>query len=226
MMICPAMPAGNNLTNERPPNALQASYDTIAAEYAKRIYAELKDKPFDRELLDGFAERMQKRGPVCDLGCGPAQIARYLHDRRVNVFGLDLSAGMLAEARRLNPDLRFVQGSMLSLGIASNSLAGMAAFYSIIHVVRDQVVTALSEMRRVLRPGGCLLLAFHLGTEVIHETDLWGYSVEFDATLFTTDEMIRYLNAARLEVEQAMERDPYPEVEYQSRRGYIFAVKS
>jgi SAM-dependent methyltransferase len=220
------MATKKNLADERSLDALRASYETIAAEYAKRIYTELKDKPFDRELLDRFAKRLWKRGPVCDLGCGPAQIARYLHDHGVNVFGLDLSTGMLAQARRLNPDLRFVQGSMLSLGIASNSLAGIAAFYSIIHIARDQVVSALAEMRRVLRAGGCLLLAFHLGTEVIHETDLWGYSVDFDATLFTTDEMIRYLNAARLEVEQAMERDPYPEVEYQSRRGYIFAVKS
>src|SRR5579864_7622924 len=130
--LLPAMPASKNLTNERPPNAIQASYDTIAAEYAKRIYGELRDKPLDRELLERFAERTQKRGPVCDLGCGPAQIARYLHDHGVNVFGLDLSTGMLAQARRLNPDLRFVQGSMLSLGIASNSLAGIAAFYSII----------------------------------------------------------------------------------------------
>ena len=104
-------------------------------------------------------------------------------------------------------------------------MASIAAFYSIIHIARGQVVTALSEMRRVLQPGGCLLLAFHLGTEIIHETDLWGYSVDFDATLFTTDEMFLYLSDARLDVEQAIERDPYPEVEYQSRRGYIFAVK-
>ena len=219
------MTAKKNLGNKRSLDLLQASYDTIAAEYAKRIYAELKDKPLDRELLDRFAEGLRTLAPVCDLGCGPAQIARYLRDRGANVFGLDLSAGMLAQARRLNPDLSFVRGSMLSLGIASNSLAGIAAFYSIIHIARGQVVTALSEMRRVLQPGGCLLLAFHLGTEIIHETDLWGYSVDFDATLFTTDEMFLYLSDARLDVEQAIERDPYPEVEYQSRRGYIFAVK-
>ena len=114
---------------------------------------------------------------------------------------------------------------MLSLGIASNSVAGVVAFYSIIHIARDQMITALSEIHRVLRPGGSLLLAFHLGTEIIHESDLWGYPVDFDATLFTTDEMILYLNAARMEVEQAIERDPYPEVEYQSRRGYILATK-
>jgi trans-aconitate methyltransferase len=94
---------GNRVDN------IQKSYDTVARAYADEIYAELKDKPFDRELLDRFAERLRGRGRVCDVGCGPAQIARYLRDRGVDVLGLDLSAGMLAEARRLNPDLLFVQ---------------------------------------------------------------------------------------------------------------------
>jgi 2-polyprenyl-3-methyl-5-hydroxy-6-metoxy-1,4-benzoquinol methylase len=75
--------------------SVRMSYDTIAAEYARRIYAELKDKPFDREWLDGFAERVRAIGQVCDLGCGPGHVARYLRDRGVHVFGLDLSPVML-----------------------------------------------------------------------------------------------------------------------------------
>lgn len=58
----------------------------------------------------------------------------------------------------------------------------------------------------------------------MHEDELWGYLVDFDATLFTLPEVVAQLNAAGLLVEQAVERDPYaPEVEYQSRRGYILA---
>lgn len=202
------------------------TYDSIAAEYAKRYYDELQDKPLDCQLLDRFAARERKRGMVCDLGCGPAQIARYLRDRGVDVFGLDLSAGMLAEARRLNPDLHFVQSSMLSLGIASDSLAGIVAFYSIIHIPRERVISALAEMRRVLQPGGCLLLTFHLGTQEFQEEDFWGHAVRFEATFFLTDEMIGYLKTAGLEIEEAIERDPYPGVEYQGRRGYVFCNKA
>ena len=41
--------------------SVQESYDTIAAEYARRIYPELKDKPFDRDWLDRFAELVRNR---------------------------------------------------------------------------------------------------------------------------------------------------------------------
>ena len=205
---------------------IQKSYDTVARAYADEIYAELKDKAFDRELLDRFAERVRERGRVCDVGCGPAQIARYLRDRGVDALGLDLSAGMLAEARRLNPDLLFVQTSMLALGLGSQTLGGIAAFYCIIHLPREQVVTALAEMRRVLRPGGCLLLTFHLGTADSHHEELFGRPVSLDVALFTTAEMVGYLGKAGFSVEEALERDPYaPEVEYQSRRGYIVASR-
>lgn len=211
---------GNRVDN------IQKSYDTVARAYADEIYAELKHKPFDRELLDRFAARVRGRGKVCDVGCGPAQIARYLRDRGVDVLGLDLSAGMLAEARRLNPDLLFVQSSMFAPGLGSETMGGIAAFYCIIHIPRAQVVTALAEMRRVLRPGGCLLITFHLGTEDSHHEELFGRPVSLDVALFTTAEMAGYLQSAGLVVEKALERDPYaPEVEYQSRRGYMVASR-
>jgi SAM-dependent methyltransferase len=209
-----------------PANNIQNSYDTVAREYADEIYAELAGKPFDREVLDRFAEHVRGHGRVCDLGCGPAQIARYLRDRGVDAFGVDLSAGMLAQARRLNPDLNFVQSSMLALGLGSETLYAIAAFYSIIHITRTRVVAALSEMRRVLRSGGCVLLAFHLGAEDTHHDELFGQPVSLDVALFTTAEMAGYLRAAGLSVEEVLERAPYaPDVEYQSQRGYVLASR-
>jgi SAM-dependent methyltransferase len=205
----------------------RASYDTLAQEYAARIYGELNGKPFDRERLDDFAQRVRPIGLVCDLGCGPGHIARYLHERGAQAFGLDLSLGNLRQARRLNPQLEFVQGDMLALPFARESLGGIAAFYSIIHLQQEQLADALREMRRVLRPGGWLLLAFHLGAETLHEEELWGYAVSLDVTLFTLAEVEKHLEDAGLRVEEAVERDPYsPEVEYQSRRGYILARRS
>jgi SAM-dependent methyltransferase len=205
---------------------LRKSYDTVSRTYADQVYGELAGKPFDRVLLDRFADLVRSRGRVCDMGCGPAQIARYLRDRGVDSFGIDLSTGMLAEARRLNPDLQFVQSSMLELGVGSETLAGIAAFYSIIHIPRPRVVSALAEMHRALRRGGRLLISFHLGSEDSHHEEMLGQRVSFDVALFTTEEMCGYLRTAGLFIEEAVERDPYaPAVEYQSRRGYILGSR-
>jgi SAM-dependent methyltransferase len=205
--------------------SVQESYDTIAAEYAKRIYPELKDKPFDRDWLDRFAERVRAIGPVCDLGCGPGHVARYLRDRGVDVFGLDISPAMVREASRLNPGIQFVEGNMVSLKMKPEALGGIVSFYSIIHLDRGELFKAMAEMRRVLRPNGCALVAFHQGSETIHSAELWGHTVNLDATFFTTLEIIGQLERAGFQIEAEAERDLYPEVEYQSRRSYILATK-
>lgn len=208
-------------------NDVQSSYDQLADEYARRIYDELQHKPMDRQLLDRFAESVRDTGIVCDLGCGPGQIARYLHERGVQVCGVDLSLGMIEQARRLNPGIEFNQDDMRALSVADDSWAGIAAFYSIVNLPPGDVVDALHEMMRVLRPGGRLLLSFHVGEDTSHvEENLWDRGVSLGITFFRPDTIAGYLRGAGFEIEEIVERDPYaPEVEYQSRRAYIFAQK-
>src|SRR5262249_38766728 len=128
------------------PGDVQASYDRVADEYVARIARELEHKPLDRQLLDGFAEWVRAIGPVCDLGCGPGHVARYLRDRRVDVSGIDLSPVMAEAAGRLNLGIEFAQGDMRSLPVGDGVLGGIDAFYSVIHVPRPEVAAALVEM--------------------------------------------------------------------------------
>lgn len=86
---------------------LRAAYDVVAAEYASRFASELSGKPFDCKMLDLFAERVGGGGSIADLGCGPGQVAAYLHHRKVRVRGIDLSEEMLRAARLLNPNIPF-----------------------------------------------------------------------------------------------------------------------
>jgi ubiquinone/menaquinone biosynthesis C-methylase UbiE len=150
----------------------QASYDRVAVEYGERYKDEMNDKPFDRACLDRLAREVGDLGPICDMGCGPGQVARYLHRQGVQTLGVDLSPNMVAEAQRLNPEINFHQGNVLSLPKADNSWGGIAAFYSIIHIPRQQIVADLQEIKRVLKPGGILLVTFHIGTEIKH-LDAW-----------------------------------------------------
>jgi SAM-dependent methyltransferase len=140
-------------------------------------------------------------------------------------MGLDLSAEMVAQARRLNPGMEFRQGNMLSLDIEDGAWGGIAAFYSIIHVPRPEIAVALAEMKRVLRQNGLLLLAFHVGDETVHLDEWWGQRVSVDFLFFRLKEMSGFLRAAGFEIEEIVEREPYPDVEHQSRRAYILAKK-
>lgn len=206
---------------------VQSGYDRIAEEYARRIYDELRNKPLDRSLLDRFAENVRGAGTVCDLGCGPGHVARYLHERGVQVRGMDLSPRMIEIARRLNPGIEFHVGDMRTLSVRDNIWPGVAAFYSIVNLPPTDVVKAFQEMMRVLTPGGQLLVAFHVGGDAVHtEDDLWGSGVTLQTTLFRANTIEGYLRSAGFEIDEIIERDPYaPEVEYQSRRAYIFAHK-
>jgi ubiquinone/menaquinone biosynthesis C-methylase UbiE len=212
--------------DERTLHAIQKSYDGIADEYARHLYSELDNKPLDRELLTRFAARVKGKGAICDMGCGPGHIARFLHDAGTNVFGLDLSSRMIEEARRLNPGISFRQGNMLALDLPDASLAGIAAFYAIVNLPRESLPQVFREMARVLKPDGLLLLAFHIGDETLQPDALWGRPVSMDFYFFPPHTIQRDLEAAGLAVEEVIEREPYaPEVEHQSRRAYIFARK-
>jgi SAM-dependent methyltransferase len=208
---------------EQAARAVAADYDRIADEYARHVYAELAGKPFDRKLLDRFAT-LVGGGRVCDVGCGPGHVARYLHERGCDVFGIDLSPRMVQLATKLNPGVEFRVGDLRSLQLPNGSLAGIVTFYSLIHLRADQLAPALAELRRVLRPGGRLLLAIHQGDEPRRPGELWGIPVALQFNFFTREQLAAALLQASFTIEQVSHRAPYPEVEVATDRLYVTAV--
>ncbi|MEU3739984.1 MULTISPECIES: class I SAM-dependent methyltransferase [unclassified Streptomyces] len=143
----------------------RASYDADATSYADETRNLLAELPPEQEVMALFAEQVRAHGggPVADVGCGPGRITAHLRELGVDAFGIDLSPRMIEEARREHPGLRFEVGSMTHLDLAEGSLAALIAWYSIIHVPDEAIGTVLAGFRRVLRPGGLLLLGFHVG---------------------------------------------------------------
>ena len=115
------------------------SYDVVARDYATRIYDELDGKPLDRALLGALAERVDRGATVCDAGCGPGHVTAFLRRLGVDAVGVDLSPGMVAEARRLNPSARFRVGDIRELGADLRDLGAIVSYYSIIHFPREEV---------------------------------------------------------------------------------------
>jgi SAM-dependent methyltransferase len=203
----------------------RASYDAVAEAYATHFVDELAAKPLDRALLGAFAELVRGAGRVADIGCGPGHVAGYLAGLGVPVVGIDLAPAMVTAARRLHPGLAFRVGSMLALGAADATWCGIVAFYSVVHLPAGAVPRALAEFHRALRPGGRLLLAYHLGDETRHLAEWWGRAVDLDFHFFATDDMVRWLEAAGFAVEARVEREPYAPAEVATRRGYLLARK-
>jgi SAM-dependent methyltransferase len=204
---------------------VQTTYDALAGEYAVHLAGELAAKPLDRTLLDRFAEHVRGVGPACDLGCGPGHVARYLSDQGVDICGIDLSPAMLEQARRLHPGIAFRQGDMLALDVEEAAFAGVVAFYAIVHLSPEALPAAFREIRRVLRPGGTALLAFHVGEGVVQPGELWGIPVALDWVFFQSDAVVHSLTAAGLAVTEVIERAPYEGAEHPSRRAYVFAAR-
>jgi SAM-dependent methyltransferase len=205
-----------------------ATYDKVAPAYTARFLHELDDKPFDREILTRFAAATRpgsREGhPVCDLGCGPGHVGAFLAAGGVEAMGIDLSAGMVAQARLSYPVMTFSQGDMTALDRPDGSFAGIVCFYALIHVPRSQVPTALAEMYRTLVQGGALLLAVHGGHGGLHADEMVGEPADLDVTLFSLDELSGLVQVAGFHVAEAHHRAPY-EMEHPTPRLYVWATK-
>ncbi|NJQ03703.1 class I SAM-dependent methyltransferase [Streptomyces sp. PLAI1-29] len=207
--------------------ATRASYDTLADEYHRRSHAELEAKPLERAMLTAFAElvRAGGLGPVADVGCGTGRVTAYLHGLGVPVTGIDLSPGMLAVARRNHPDLRFEEGSMLSLDLPDAALGGVLAWYSTIHVPDAQLPVVFAEFHRVLAPGGYLLLGFQAGEDTLRLTEGWGHPIALDFRRRQPDDVAGLLADAGLEtrVRQLRARDETGEYAERTPQAMLLA---
>jgi SAM-dependent methyltransferase len=154
-------------------------YDRTARVYAERFDDYLDDKPVDRAMVHAFAGLvlMGANKGVVDVGCGTGVTTAMLTGCGVRAFGIDLSANMIGEARRLRPGLEFRVGSMTDLDVGDASVGGVCAWYSIIHIPDEHLAGVLGELHRVLTPGGLILLAFQVGDEPLVLTDAFGESV-------------------------------------------------
>jgi SAM-dependent methyltransferase len=199
------------------------AYDRVAESYAELLRDALDDSPWDRAVLGTFAELVGTSGLVGDLGCGPGRLTGYLASLGLDVFGVDLSPGMVEVARRTHPALRFEVGSLAALELADGALAGVLAWYSLIHTPPERLPLVVAELARVLAPGGRLLTAFQVGDELRHIAHGYGHDVSLDAYRLQPDFVAGLFTDAGLAVEARLVREPKPPEK--TSQAYLLARK-
>jgi SAM-dependent methyltransferase len=205
-------------------DAVRRGYATVARAYRENLNDELAAKPLDRAFLDAFAERCTS-GLVADIGCGPGHVSRYLAARGATVEGIDLSPAMIDEARASHAGIAFRVGDMFGLPYATASVAGIVAFYAIVHLRSDELVSPFREFHRVLAPGGLVAVAFHVGTDCVHVDELFGCATSLDFMFHRPEAVTAALVETGFTIEARLDREPYPGAEHPSQRTYLLARK-
>jgi ubiquinone/menaquinone biosynthesis C-methylase UbiE len=201
----------------------RASYDAIASDYVEQQVNPLYPNSFETHLLNYFIQQIDAQKTVCDVGCGPGQVAAYLHEQAIPTIGIDLSSAMIEQAHQLHPDIRFQQGDMGALPFADGELAAVTAFYAIIHTPREEVTVVLSELHRVIQRNGYILLSFYLGKKADHRRQWFDKAVSLDFFPFTLPEMKGYLREAGFRPQIVVEHSLTPAIE--APYGFILAQK-
>lgn len=145
-------------TDAPPDNATLAAYDAHAAEYAYDWHGQPVPDDMQRLLLRYFSP-----GRTADIGCGSGRDVAWLHAHGFDAVGFDASEGLLAEARRRYPALRFAQAALPGLaGLADGEFANVLCETVIMHLPREALGPALDSLLRVLAAGGVLYLSWRV----------------------------------------------------------------
>jgi len=139
-------------------SVFDAAARTEKEEYSKLFYGSARDEQLQRDLvimLLGVPPRRQT-GRLADVGCGTGRYFRPLVDRGFLVYGCDQSQGMLAQAAKENAACLF-QATADKLPYKDSQFDYVISI-GVLQTVCDYEL-ALSELVRILRPGGRLVVS-------------------------------------------------------------------
>jgi ubiquinone/menaquinone biosynthesis C-methylase UbiE len=158
----------------------RVDYDQIAPCYDRRFKNGTSKRAATAQTLLGLAERVQARR-ILEVGCGTGRWLADLWATGGQLIGLDLSAGMLRQARRKDASLDLVRGRAGQCAFAGQAFDLVYCVNAIHHFDRQRAFVA--EARRLLRLGGLLAV---IGMDPHDRRDDW-YVYRYFPGTYETD---------------------------------------
>lgn len=134
--------------------------ETLSPQVYEKSYADYdKYRGADPDIRDRILRQIEplEGKSVLDVGCGSGNYTLAFHQKGLEVEGMDLSPSMLRLAAEKAPQIKWKEGSMLQLPFQNEQFDALLSMNTL-HYVRHSLVQVFSEMRRVLKPGGRLVL--------------------------------------------------------------------
>ena len=198
-------------TTDEAAAAARVSYNLAADRYHELFHDEMLGKPYDRALLDRLARGLPAGARVLDAGCGPcAPAGRHLITGGARIIGVDISDRCVILARGSDlHGMHFAQADLARLPFSDAVFDGILAYYSLIDTPKALLGSLLSEFRRVITPGGMLLVVVKAGLDEGVARELLGIETTIWLARFTAEEITRFLTGAGFELEFLESRAPY-----------------
>ena len=181
---------------------VSGAYGARAEQYHELLGTAEEASPREVELITRWAQSLD--GPVIDAGCGSGRWTNYLNQMGLEVMGMDITPELVAIGRRQYPGVAINLGPMDSLLASDGYLAGILAWYSIIHTPPAELPAIFTEFNRALRPGGSVLISYFDGPRL----ESFNHPIT-TAWTWPLPDMTAVLNTAGFQVVEA-NRQPNP----------------
>jgi ubiquinone/menaquinone biosynthesis C-methylase UbiE len=175
------------------------SYDAFAPQYAKRWGRQWRQT--DKDLIKKFLRLVKPKGKMLDAGCGTGDLLEELIKEEFDAYGIDASAGMLAEAKRHIDSSKLQQMDICSLKYPDEMFDGIISLYVLQHVT--DLSKAFSELKRVTRKGCLLYISIHISREN-KPRNAWYSFPENGGNIYmnyrTTEDVMTFIKKAGLQI--------------------------